>query len=111
MSSLFDHSNLCFHIEEYKLQAIKNEIVRRGEADLKGSSYNADGSYTTCIRDSTIELSILEVSGHFGRSNIAKATQDHVKGAFGVQEIANMPGFGSLEIFPKNKNFLYTRPR
>lgn len=111
MTSFCSVSNLCFHIGEYKVQAIKNEIIRREESELKGSSYNADGSQTVCIGGRKIELSILEVSSRFGRDDDAKTTQDHIKGGFGVlallQEIAYVFKFGNLETFEKIRVFFF----
>ncbi|CAO3675813.1 unnamed protein product [Rhizopus stolonifer] len=83
-----NNKTLCFEVGEYKVQAIKNEIIRRDDKELK-----------------LCKLSILEVTGHFGLSDIARSTQDHVKGGFGIlavlQEIAHVFEFGSLDTFHK----------
>lgn len=97
------NQTLCFEVGEYKVQAIKNEIIRRGDNELKSCSYNADGCHTALIGGRKIELSILEVTGQFGLLDIARSTQDHVKGGFGIlavlQEIAHVFEFGSLDTF------------
>ncbi|KAL0075689.1 hypothetical protein J3Q64DRAFT_1769198 [Phycomyces blakesleeanus] len=99
------NKTLCFEVGEYKVQAIKNEIIRRGDKELESCSYNVDGCHTALVGGKTIELSILEVTGHCGLFDIARATQDHVKGGFGVlallQEIAHVFEFGSLDTFHK----------
>jgi hypothetical protein len=98
---------LCFQIGDYKLESIKNEIARRGDEKLKSCSYNADGCHTVVIGGKVLELSILEVTGAFGLSDISRATKDHVKGGFVVlallQEIAHTFEFGSISTFHQIK--------
>lgn len=109
-----DYSNnkdLCFEVGEYNVHAVKNEIIRREDKELKSCSYNADGCHTALVGGRTIEHSILEVTGHFGLSDVARTTQDHVKGGFGIlallQEIAHVFEFGSLNTFYKYGLILY----
>lgn len=105
VTKFINNSSLCFQIGEYKLESIKHEIDRRGEEKLKSCSYNADGCHTAVVGGKTIELSLLEVTGAFGFSDIARSTKDHIKGSFGtlalLQEIGHLFEFGSLDTFQK----------
>jgi hypothetical protein len=107
VTKFINNDSLCFEIGEYKLESIKNEIVRRGDDKLKACSYNADGCHTCILGGKAMEFSLLEVTGAFGVSDIARATKDHVKGGFGVlaliQEIAHTFEFDSISIFHQIK--------
>lgn len=52
-----------------------------------------------------LELSLLEVNGPFGFSDIPRSTKDHIKRSFGtlaiLQEIGHFFEFGSLDTFQK----------
>ncbi|KAI8081004.1 hypothetical protein BDF21DRAFT_24368 [Thamnidium elegans] len=97
------NNSLCFEIGEYKLESIKHEIDRRSDEKLKACSYNADGSHTGSIGGKTVELSLLEVTGAFGFSDIARSIKYHIKGSFDalslLQETAHLFEFGSLDTF------------
>jgi hypothetical protein len=103
VTGFINRYSLCFNIGEYKLESIKNEIVRRNDESLNSSYYNVDGCHTVVIEVKTVKLSLLEVTGAFGLSDISRATKDHVKGSFGalalIQEIGHLFEFGSLETF------------
>ncbi|RCH89866.1 hypothetical protein CU098_004885, partial [Rhizopus stolonifer] len=66
------------------LESIKHEIDRRDDEKLKSCSYNANGCHTGVVGGKTIELSLLEVAGVFGFSDISRSTKDHIKGSFGT---------------------------
>ncbi|KAI8641277.1 hypothetical protein BD408DRAFT_433481 [Parasitella parasitica] len=105
VSRFIDNSIVCFQIGEYKLESIKHEIDRRGDEQLKSCSYNADGCHIGVIGGKTIELSLLEVTGAFGYSDVSRRTKDHIKGSFGtlalLREIGHLFELGSLDTFQK----------
>lgn len=72
---------------------------------MKSCSCNADGCYTVVIGERTVELSLLEVAGAFGYSDVSRSTKDHIKESFGtmalLQEIGHIFELGSLETFHK----------
>ncbi|OBZ83010.1 hypothetical protein A0J61_08944 [Choanephora cucurbitarum] len=103
VSKFSSNSSLFFQIGEYKLESIKHEIERRNDDKLKDCSYNADGCHTTIVGGKNVELSLLEVTGAFGITDVSRGTKDHIKGCFGalamLQEIAHLFSFGSIEAF------------
>lgn len=76
--------SICFEVGEYKLESIWLEILRRSDHRLKKCSYKSDGCYSVIINDKFIELSLLNVAGEFGLSDLTRSTRDHVKGSFGT---------------------------
>ncbi|KAI9017866.1 hypothetical protein CLU79DRAFT_720929 [Phycomyces nitens] len=84
VTKFIDNGSLCFQIGEYKLESVKHEIDRRADEKSKACSYNADGCHTGVVGGKTVELSLLEVTGAFGFSEISRSTKDHIKGSFGT---------------------------
>lgn len=88
---------------EVRLDAIKNELARRGLS--LSSYYNADG---LIIDDEyNVELVLLETSGPFGACNDNKETTDHIKAAYGLlamlHTIAYRYNYADIELFKKLK--------
>ncbi|KAG0755640.1 hypothetical protein G6F35_007375 [Rhizopus arrhizus] len=94
---------ICFEMGEYKLKSISLEILRRNDSQLKSCSYKADGCHSVIINDNFIELSLLEFTGKFDLSDLARSTRDHVKGSFSalslLQQIGHLFKYASLETF------------
>lgn len=96
-------ASVSFEVGEYKLEAIRNEIIRRNDDLLKNLNYNADGCHTSFINKNNVEVSLLEISGSFSETSQGRFTKDHIKAGFGalalLQEIGNLFHYGSLDTF------------
>lgn len=94
---------VLFEVGQYKLMAIRNEIIRRNDEVLKPLSYNADGCHIATIASKSFEVSLLEISGSFSERSEGRFTKDHIKAGFGAlalfQEIGHIFSFGSFETF------------
>lgn len=65
---------------EVRLNAIKNELIRR---DLSATIYyNADGIIVESTHN--LEVTLLETSGAYDSCSSNKETTDHVKAAYGL---------------------------
>lgn len=88
---------------EVRLDAIKNELARRGLS--LSSYYDADGLITNDAYK--VDLVLLETSGPFGASNDKKKTLDHIKAAYGLlamlHTIAYKYNYADIKLFKKLK--------
>ncbi|KAI7895335.1 uncharacterized protein EV154DRAFT_477467 [Mucor mucedo] len=71
------------------------------------SNYNAYGGHTVVIDGHLVELSLLEVTGSFGSSSVARNAKDHIKGGFSTLAVVRLLQCGSLDIFVKFGSSLF----
>ncbi|KAG2203046.1 hypothetical protein INT47_013262 [Mucor saturninus] len=98
INQMFEQDKLSAFVSKALRSLLNIPVDVEKQVWLKKSEANYSKQPHSCH---LVELSLLEVTGSFNSSSVARTAKDHIKGGFGTLVVARLLQCGSLDIFIK----------